>query len=476
MTLNSIFHLDERKTTVGRELMAGTVIFFTMAYILAVNPSILGDAGMDSTAVLIATAIASAIGSTLMGLLANLPFALSAGMGLNAYFAYSVVIGLGYDWEKALLAVFVEGIIFIILSISGIREAIYNAIPRTLRSGVSVAIGLFIAFIGLQNAGVCISNPSTLVERASFTADFSTSGITICLALVGVLLIGIMLALKVPGAMLIGIMATWGLGIICQLAGIYTPNVETGFYSLFPQLSAPDLGAIGLTFGKCFKAWGEMSWADAPQFATVVLSFLFVDIFDTLGTLMGCATAAGDEILDEDGELPRIKWAMLADAVATLLGAILGTSTVTTYVESASGVKSGGRTGLTALTTAGWFVLSIFAAPVFISIPSFATAPALVVVGGMMLSSISSIKKEDMNDYSELIPVFLCVAAMPFFYSIAEGIAFGIISYVVINTVGGLILSLIDDYPDNRGWKMLSKVNPVMVVLAVVFVLKYAFL
>lgn len=486
--LNRFFHLEERGTTVKREFLAGTVIFFTMAYILAVNPSILGDSGMDSTAILIATALASALGSALMGLMANLPFALSAGMGLNAFFSYSVVIGMGYAWEKALLAVFVEGVIFIVLSVSGIREAIYNSIPHNIRCGVSVAIGFFIAFIGLQNAGICVNNESTLVGRASFTANFSTSGITICLALIGILMIAIMLVLRVPGAMLIGILATWGLGVICQLVGIYVPNPEAGSYSLIPQLSAPNFGAIGLTFGKCFNAWSDMTWADVPQFATVVLSFLFVDIFDTLGTLMGCAMAAGKDILDKDGELPKMKMAMLADAIATAVGAVLGTSTTTTYVESASGVKSGGRTGLTALTTAAWFLLSIFATPIFIAIPSFATAPALIIVGGMMLPSILGLKLEDRDDYSELIPIFLCIAAMPFFYSIAEGISFGIISYVAINLVGGVILLLfgkatnhkdtllVSMAADHRGAKLLAKVNPMMVLLAIIFILKYALL
>lgn len=449
-----LFKLSKNGTTVKTEVMAGVTTFMTMAYILAVNPSILSDAGMDPTAVLLATAIASFIGTACMAFMANLPFALSAGMGLNAYLAYTVVLGFGYSWQVALLAVFVEGLIFIVLSLTNVREAIFNAIPLTLKRGVSVGIGLFIAFIGLQNAGLSVDS-STLVTITSFTENFSTSGITALLAIIGLFIMAGLYIYKVRGAILWGILATWILGMLCQVVGIYVPNPETGFYSLFPTLALTDFSKLGETFGQCFKV--DFGNVGIINFIIVVFSFLFVDIFDTLGTLIGVSTKA--DMLDKEGRLPRIKPALMADAIGTTAGAVLGTSTVTTFVESAAGVTAGGRTGLTALVTGVLFLLSTLFAPIFTAIPSFATAPALIMVGFLMLGSVREIHFDEDN-ITEAIPAYLAILAMPLFYSISEGISFGIISYVVMNVVAG------------KG----KKVTPLMYVLAVLFVLKYIFL
>ena len=332
--LEKLFKLKENKTNVRTEITAGITTFMTMAYILAVNPSILSEAGMDANAVLIATCLASFIGTVCMALMANMPFALSAGMGLNAYMAYTVVQGQGVSWQLALFAVFVEGIIFIIMSLTNVREAIFNAIPLTLKKGVSVGIGLFIAFIGLQNAGLSVDS-STLVTITSFTKDFHTHGICALLALIGLMAIAILHIRKVKGAILYGIVITWGLGMLCELIGIYVPNPEAGAYSLFPTgIVSMDLSALGKTFGQCFHI--EFDTVGIFNFIVIVFSFLFVDLFDTLGTLIGVSTKAG--MLDKDGQLPRIKPALLSDAIATSAGAVLGTSTTTTFVESSAGV------------------------------------------------------------------------------------------------------------------------------------------
>lgn len=468
--LEQRFKLRENGTTIKTEVIAGTITYFTMAYILAVNPSILSAAGMDSTAVMLATCVASALGTFCMGLMANLPFAMSAGMGLNAFFAYTVVIGMGYAWEKALLAVFVEGIIFIILSRTGAREAIFNAIPHNLKVGVSIAIGLFIAFIGLQNVHIVVDNSATLVGIANFRENFSSSGISIILFLIGIIIIGILLVCKVPGAMLIGVIATWVLGIICEVLGVYVPNPDAGYYSLWPHLTAPNFGALGLTFGKCFSAATQFNGgADILQFMGVTFAFLFVDIFDTLGTLTGGAVAG--DMLDEDGQLPQIRPALTADAIATTAGAICGTSTITTFVESTSGIMAGGRTGLTAMVTGGWFLISMFASSFFTSIPSFATAPALVIVGAMMLANIPKFEFSGSDDYLEIVPVFLCLIGMVVFYSISEGIAFGIISYVALNLIARAMGSLL-----KRPVILTGKVSWLMFFIAVAFCLKYALL
>lgn len=452
--LNKIFKLKENNTTVKTEIVAGITTFMTMAYILAVNPSILSEAGMDPTAVLLATCIASFIGTALMAFWANYPFVLSAGMGLNAYMAYTVCGQMGYSWQVALLAVFVEGIVFILLSLTKVREAIFNAIPLQLKNAVSVGIGLFIAFIGLQNAKLSVDG-STLVTIVNFTENFTTIGIGALLAVIGTLLIAVLYVKNVKGSILIGILVTWVLGMLCQLIGIYVPNPEAGFYSLYPTLAFTDFTKLGETFGQCFNV--DMNGVGIFNFIVVIFSFLFVDLFDTLGTLIGVSAKA--DMLDEEGRLPRIKPALMADAVATSAGAVLGTSTTTTFVESASGVAAGGRTGLTAITAAILFLVSTLFAPIFTAIPSFATAPALIIVGFLMFSNIANLKLTADN-YTTAIPAYLCIIAMPLFYSIAEGISLGVISYVVINLAC-------------KKWKDIS---PVMYVLAVLFILKYIFL
>lgn len=452
--LEKMFKLSENKTNAKTEVMAGVTTFMTMAYILAVNPSILSAAGMDSTAVLLATALASALASICMAFMANMPFVLSAGMGLNAYFAYTVVLGMGYPWQVALLAVFVEGLIFIVLSLTNVREAIFNAIPLELKKAVSVGIGLFIAFIGLQNAGICVGG-ATLVELTDFTANFNSAGISALLAIVGLLITAILYVKQVKGSILIGIIATWVIGMLCQLIGLYVPNAELGYYSLYPSMTMTDFSALGKTVGQCFNVdWSSVS---IVNFIVVVFAFLFVDIFDTLGTVIG--VAAKVDMLDEEGRLPTIKPVLLADAVGTTAGGLLGTSTITTFVESASGVGAGGRTGLTALTAGVLFLLSTLLAPIFTAIPSFATAPALMLVGFLMFSSVVEIKFDEDNLLSA-IPAYLCILAMPLFYSISEGIAWGIISFVVLHVACGKA----------------KKVTPLMYVLTVLFILKYIFL
>ena len=452
--LERVFKLSSHKTDVKTEVMAGITTFMTMAYILAVNPSILGSTGMDSTAVLLATALASFLGTLCMGLMANLPFALSAGMGLNAYMAYTVVAGYGYSWQVALLAVFIEGLIFIVLSLTNVREAIFNAIPLTLKRGVSVGIGLFIAFIGLQNAGLCVDS-ATLVTITSFTDNFHTAGICALLALVGLFLTAVFYIHNLKGAILFGILATWLLGMLCQMTGIYVPTPDAGFYSMFPTLGMTDFSKLGETFGQCFHV--DFSTVGLINFVVVVFSFLFVDLFDTLGTLIGVATKA--DMLDEDGKLPGIKPALLSDAIATSAGAVLGTSTTTTFVESASGVAVGGRTGLTAMVTGVLFLVSTLFAPIFTAIPSFATAPALIMVGFLMVGTVSTIRF-DLDNLTEAIPAYLAIIAMPLFYSISEGISLGVISYVLLNLAAG------------KG----KRITPLMYVLALLFILKYIFL
>ncbi len=453
--LQKLFKLKEHNTNVKTEVLAGITTFMTMAYILAVNPSILAVAGMDPTAVLLATCLASFIGTACMALWANLPFALSAGMGLNAFLAYTVCDQMGYSWQVALLAVFVEGLIFIALSLTNVREAIFNSIPMPIKNAVSVGIGIFIAFIGLQNAGLTVDNASTLVSLVSFTESFSTAGISALLALVGTFITAILYLKRVKGSILIGILGTWMLGILCQLVGLYVPDAAAGFYSLYPTFALTDFTKLGETFGQCFKV--DFSGVSIFNFIVVIFSFLFVDLFDTLGTLIGVSTKAN--MLDEEGKLPKIRPALMSDAIATSAGAVLGTSTTTTFVESSAGVSAGGRTGLTAMTTALLFLISTLFAPIFTAIPSFATAPALIVVGFLMFTNISHIKLDEDN-YTTAIPAYLCIIAMPLFYSIAEGISIGIISYVLINLI----------------CKKHKEIHPVMYVLAALFVLKYIFL
>lgn len=451
------FHLKEHNVTVKSEMAAGLTTFMTMAYILAVNPQILSQAGTEGNpfpagGILIATAFASFVACVCMAFFSNLPFALAPGMGLNAYFTYTVCMGYGYTWQFALFAVFIEGLIFLALSLTNVREAIFNAIPLSLKQAISAGIGLFIAFIGLQGSHLVVKS-ATLVGLQNFRANIHTAGICALLCIIGVLIIAIMSHKKVKGAILFGILITWALGMISQAIGVYTPNPQDGFFSLYPSFGLPNFSEFGQIFGQCFNL--DFSKIKILDFVVIMFAFLFVDIFDTLGTLIGVASKA--DMLDEKGRLPGIKGALLADSVGTTFGAVCGVSTVTTFVESASGVAEGGRTGLTALTTGTLFLLSTLLAPIFISIPGFATAAALIYVGYLMLTSILKVNFEDIG---ESVPAYLALIAMPFFYSIAEGIAFGIISYVIINLVIG-----------NK-----KRISGLMYVLAAVFILRYMFL
>lgn len=454
--LENYFRLKEHKTDVRTEILAGITTFMTMAYILAVNPGILSAAGMDAGAVFTATALGACIGTVLMALFPNYPFALAPGMGLNAFFAYTVVGQMGYSWQVALAAVFVEGIIFIILSLTKVRSALFNAIPPALKFGVTSGIGLFITFIGLQNAKIVVSGP-TLVGLYPFKAAFAdgtfwSTGIGALLALIGILLTAVMLAKKVPGGILLGIIITWGLGMLCELTGIYVPDPKLGMFSVMPSF------ANGIAIPSLAPTFMQLDFSAifTFNFITIMLSFMFVDLFDTLGTLIGVASKAN--MLDKNGRLPKIEGALLADSIATTGGALLGTSTVTTFVESSAGVAAGGRTGLTSITVAVLFFLSLFFAPIFLAIPAFATAPALVIVGFLMVSSLLNV---DFNDMTEAIPAFIAAVAMPFMYSISEGIAMGVISYVVINLLSGA--------------HRMKQISGVIYILAIIFVLKYIY-
>ncbi|MBQ1172268.1 MAG: NCS2 family permease [Lachnospiraceae bacterium] len=446
--LEKFFKLKENGTDVKTEVIGGVTTFMAMAYILAVNPSILSASGMDAQAILIATALASFVGTMCMALMANYPFALAPGLGLNAYFAFTVCGTMGYSWQFALFAVFAEGIIFVILSLTNVREAIFDSIPLQLKKGVSVGIGLFIAFIGLENGSIVVNSDSTLVTFVNFRDDFTNVGICALLALIGLLIISILYVKKVKGAILIGIFATWFLGIIAQLTGLYTG------LSVLPVWSDFNIAAIGKTFGQCFTAEAFANF-NVLDFFAIMCAFLFVDIFDTLGTLIGCADKA--KMLDKDGKLPRIKPALLADSIATSVGAIFGTSTTTTFVESSSGVSEGARTGLASVVTALLFLVSIVLSPIFIAIPSFATAPALIFVGFLMIMAVKDISFENPI---EAIPAYIALLTMPLTYSISDGIAFGIISYVILHVFGGKA----------------KDVKPLMYILAVLFILKYIFL
>ena len=452
--LENVFHLKENRTTVQTELLAGLTTFMTMAYILAVNPLILSAAGMDAGAVFTATALASGISCVLMASFANLPFALSSAMGLNAFFAYTVVGQMGYSWQLALTAVLIEGLIFIALSMTNVREALFDAIPLTLKSAVTVGIGFFITFIGLQNAHVVVAGPKLVAlfsfPKAVAEGTFHSEGITVLLALFGILLTAVLVIKNIKGHILIGIFATWGLGIILELLGVYIPDPARGYFSLMPSgIIAPPVSLAPTFLQFDFHAILSL------DFIVVIFAFLFVDLFDTLGTLIGCASRA--DMLDEKGRLPRVKGALLADACGTALGACLGTSTISTYVESSAGIVEGGRTGLTAVTTAIFFLVALFFSPLFLAVPGFATAPALVIVGFLMMQQVAKIP---WSDITEAIPSFICIAVMPFAYSIAEGIAFGIISYTLLHVASGKFR--------NVTW--------LMYFLTVLFILKYAWL
>ncbi len=446
--LEKMFKLKENGTDVKTEVIGGLTTFMAMAYILAVNPAILSASGMDPQAILIATALAAFVGTLCMALIANYPFALAPGLGLNAYFAYTVCGSMGYSWQLALLAVFVEGLIFLVLSLTNVREAIFDAIPLQLKKGVSVGIGLFVAFIGLQNGSIVVNSDSTLVTLVNFGENFKEVGICALLALIGLIVISVLYVKNVKGSILIGIIVTWVLGIIAQLTGLYEGA------SVLPVWSDFNIGAIGETFGRCFTKDAVANFR-ILDFIVIMFSFLFVDIFDTLGTLIGCADKA--KMLDEEGKLPRIKQALLADAIATSVGAVLGTSTTTTFVESSSGVSEGARTGLASVVTGLLFLVAIVLSPVFIAIPGFATSPALIFVGFLMITAVKDIR---FDNAIEAIPAYLALLAMPILYSISDGIAVGVISYVLLHVFTGKA----------------KDVKPLMYILAVLFILKYIFL
>ncbi|MDR0876966.1 MAG: NCS2 family permease [Treponema sp.] len=419
--MEKLFGLKERGTTVRRELVAGLTTFLTMAYILAVNPGMLGSIGNGMTpgAVFTATVIASAIATLCMAFLANLPIALAPGMGLNAFFTYTVVFGMGYSWQVALTAVFLEGILFIVLSLFNVREAIVKAIPANLKKAVAVGIGLFIALIGLANANILVNDAGTIIGFGDLLHG------TALVAIIGLVIITILYTLKVPGSILIGILATTIIGIFVPIrdeAGLIIGHV-TNITKGFNPFSLPEAPLL-------FKF--DFSNIISFQFFTVFFTFLFVDIFDTVGTLVGVTTQAG--LIDKDGNIPKVKQALLSDAIGTVAGASLGTSTVTSFVESTAGVAVGGRTGLTSVFTGIFFLLALFLSPLFLLIPSAATAPALVLVGFLMMQAVTGI---DFSDPTEGIPAFLAIIMMPFAYSIAEGIVYGVLSFVILKSVTG---------------------------------------
>lgn len=429
--LKKLFGFDSAKHSIRTEVLAGITTFLTMSYILAVNPGMFSQLdGMSAGAVFTATALAAVIGTLVMAFFAKMPFGMAPGMGLNAFFVYTVCMGMGYTWQFAVTAVLIEGFVFILLTISNLREAIMNAIPMSLKNAIGAGIGLFIAFVGLQNAGVIINSDATLVSLADLTEDAPL------LALVGLVITGFMVVRNVPGALLIGILVTTVIGI---------PLGITNFSGV---LSVPHSSSEIF----CKFEWGQI-WS--LDMLVVVFTFLFIDLFDTIGTLVGVCTKAN--IITPDGKIPRVKEAFMADAIATTAGACLGTSTVVTYVESASGVAQGGRTGLTAFVVACCFALALFFSPLFLSIPPAATAAVLIIVGLFMLEPI---KKIPFSDYSESIPAFICIIMMPLTYSISDGILLGMISYVALNALCG----------------KLSKITPTMYILAVLFVLKYIFI
>ena len=447
--MEKLFKLKEHNTTVKTEVMAGITTFLTMAYILAVNPNMLSASGMDNGAVFTATALASALATFIMAFWANYPIALSAGMGLNAYFAYTVCLGqlqgLDDPWKIALAAVLVEGIIFIILSFFKLRETIVNAIPENLKYGITSGIGLFIAFVGLKGAGVVVSDDSTLVALGNFGRP------EVALCLIGILVIAVMNHYNVKGSILWGILITWVLGIIAQLTGWYVVDPDAGAASLIPSLSASSFipPSISSTFCKFDFAW---IGSHVSEFVVIVFSFLFVDMFDTIGTVIGVAEKA--DLLDEDGNLPRVGRVLMADAIGTVAGSMLGTSTVTSFVESSSGVAEGGKTGLTAMTTGILFLVALFLSPIFLAIPSFATAPALVIVGFFMASSIK--KMEFDGDLADAVGGYLAFLMMPLTYSIANGIMFGVLAWFIIKVCTG----------------QLKKIHPVMYIVCALFIIR----
>ena len=451
--LDRLFHLKERGTTVRTEVLAGLTTFVTAAYVLAVNPSVMSATGMDSGAVFTATALVCFLGTLVMALLTNYPFVLVPSMGLNAYFAYTVVLGMGYSWEVALAAIFVEGVVFALISLTSLRDKIFNAIPLNLKYAISAGIGLFITIIGLKNSGLVVSSSSTLVSVFSFSGSvadgtFNTAGISVVLFCVGLVVTGVLMARNVKGNILLGILVTWLLGIACELCGLYVPDAAAGYASLLPDFSN------GLAVPSLAPTFMKMDFSHIADLGFLVVSFAFLltSMFDTVGSLIGLGAKA--KLLDDEGNMPGVGKAMGAESVATMIAGVLGNSATCCSVECAAGIAEGGRTGLMALTTGVLFLLSMFLSPIFLAIPSFATAPALVIVGSLMASSVLSV---NFDDPTESIPAFLCFVGMPFCYSIVEGISLGVISYVGINLLCGKH----------------DKISPMMYVLAVVFVLKY---
>lgn len=439
----NLFKLKENGTTVSTEIFAGITTFMTMAYILVVNPNILSVTGMDKGAIFTATALAAFIGCIMMAFLANYPFGLAPGMGLNAYFAYTVAKE--YGWELALFAVFIEGLVFLSFSFFNIREAIFNSVPKNLKNAVSVGLGVFITFIGLQNAGIVVQDPSTAVALGNIKS------VAPILAMVGVIITAVLTIKKIKGSLFWGILITWGLGIICQLTGIYEVNPEIGQFSIIPTgivSMPPSISDINL-----FSAIKNIDFSliKITDIIIIVFAFLFVDMFDTIGTLIGVSEKAN--FIDKNGKLPKLKQALLADAISTTAGAMLGTSTTTTYVESAAGVAEGGRTGLTSAVTGILFLCALIFSPIFISIPSFATAPVLIIVGLFMIENVVNI---DFNDYTEGLPAFITIIMMPFAYSIADGLIFGFLSYVFLKVLTGKS----------------KDVGKVMYILSILFILK----
>lgn len=430
--LEKYFNLKQNKTTVKTEVLAGLTTFMTMAYILAVNPDILSATGMDKGAVFTATVLSAFVATLVMALYAKLPFALAPGMGLNAFFAFTVVLGMGHSWQFALTAVFLEGLIFIALTAFNIREMIVNSIPMNMKHAISVGIGLFIAFIGLKNAGIIVSSPATFVTLGDVTNIAENGGAAV--ALITLVITGVLLALRVKGALLYGIL----IGAVIGLP-IGVTTLPASF-----DLTPPSLSPIFMKF-----EWAQILTLDM---LVVVFTFLFVDMFDTVGTLIGVSSKAN--MLDKEGRVPRVKQALMADAVGTTFGAMLGTSTVTTYVESAAGVSEGGRTGLTSLTVAGLMLLALFLSPIFLMIPGAATAPALILVGAMMMTPVKNI---NFDDFTESIPAFLTIVMMPLTYSISEGILFGVLSFVLLKALTGKF----------------KDISIVTIVLAVLFILKF---
>ena len=448
--LERIFKFRENKTNTKTELIAGLTTFVTMAYILAVNPAILSETGMDANAVFVATALASGVGTLLMACFSNLPFALAPGLGLNAYITYEVCNLMGLPWPLGLLCVFIEAVVFLILTLTNVTTFLFNAIPKDLVKGLTVGIGLFIAFIGLQKGKVVVASDDTLVKIVDFNGSFHTDGISAVLCLIGIIVIGIFHVRKVKGSTLIGVGVSWVLGIIAQLTGLYEVGPDTP--SVIPTKFIFDgFGSFSDAFAACFSV--DLSSVRIIDIISIVFSLLFVDLFNVMGSLLGCT--ANTSMVNEDGRVRGMKRALVADSIANAFGAVSGTSTTTIYVESSAGINEGGRTGLTSIVTGILFLVSLVIGPIFIAIPGFAVAPALIFVGFLMAMNVVDI---NFKNPAESIPAYLCFICMPMLYSISDGIGVGIISYVVINLIAGNYKSI----------------KPLMYILAGLFVLKFA--